>query len=260
MFGIAQLIKVHLDLWPWLTFRGHFKATNVKIAYIVFMVRDKHNGYYETLLGSRDIGRSESAKKLTLDDLEEVISRSRRLKWPVSSKRLLLGPGCLWTKMFGIAQLIKVHLDLWPWFTFTGHFKIIHKFDIGWHSRGYFKVTKVKKCMWRLLSESSRLPSDTYFKSMTFDLKIDWFGAMSRPSQQQLGFLFPFNFSFISSVRAPWIKTPIRLSLLSFLCANGDAQQAANTYKLVLQPEVEVQKSVLNKCIFSIMNVYISRI
>ena len=40
-----------------------------------------------------DIGLSESAKNLTLDDLEKVILRSWKWKWPVSSKRLLLGPG-----------------------------------------------------------------------------------------------------------------------------------------------------------------------
>jgi len=75
------------------------------------------------------IGKSISAfqnpqKNLTLNDLEEVISRSRKWKWPVLSKRLLLGPGCRWTKMFSIAQLIKVHLYLWPWLTFMGHFKV----------------------------------------------------------------------------------------------------------------------------------------
>ncbi len=52
---------------------GHLKVTDVKVAYIVFMVQDKHYGYYETLLGLL-----ESAKNLTLDDLEEVISRSRK--------------------------------------------------------------------------------------------------------------------------------------------------------------------------------------
>ncbi len=51
---------------------------NVKIAYIVFMVRDKHmvsmKHYWEV-----DVGLTESAKKnLTMDDLEEVISRSRK--------------------------------------------------------------------------------------------------------------------------------------------------------------------------------------
>ena len=71
------------------------------------------------------IGKSLSVfQNLTLDDLEEVISRSRKWKWPVSSKRFLLGPGCIGTKMFTIAQLIKVHLDLWPWLTFKGYFKV----------------------------------------------------------------------------------------------------------------------------------------
>ena len=56
---------------------GHLKVTNVKVAYIVFMVQDKHmvtmKHYWEV-----DIGLLESAKNLTLDDLEEVISRSRK--------------------------------------------------------------------------------------------------------------------------------------------------------------------------------------
>ena len=75
-------------------------------------------------IGKSISGYQNPQTNLTLDDLEEVISRSQKWKWPRSSKRLLLGPGCLWTKMFPIAQLIKVHLDLWPWLTFRGHFKV----------------------------------------------------------------------------------------------------------------------------------------
>ncbi len=56
---------------------SHLKVTNVKVAYIVFMVQDKHmvtmKHYWEV-----DIGLLESAQNLTLDDLEEVISRSRK--------------------------------------------------------------------------------------------------------------------------------------------------------------------------------------
>ena len=50
-----------------------------------------------------DIGLSESAKKLTLDDLEEVISKGHENE---------NGHGCLRTKMFPIARPLKVHLDL----------------------------------------------------------------------------------------------------------------------------------------------------
>ena len=60
MSAMDQLIKVHLDLWPWLTFWGHFKYMNVKIAYIFLMVRDRHvvamKHYWEF-----DIWLSESA-------------------------------------------------------------------------------------------------------------------------------------------------------------------------------------------------------
>ena len=115
-------------------------------------------------------------KNVTSDDLYGVISRSRKWKWPVSSKWLLLGPVYLWAKMFTFAQLIKVHLDLWPCLTFRGHFKVMNvkivyillmvrdkhgvtmkhqwevdtglsesaKNDLGRPWRGHFKVTKVK--------------------------------------------------------------------------------------------------------------------
>ena len=67
--------------WPWLTFSGHFKVTNVKIVYIFLMVQDKHDcGYYETLLGS-PYRPFRICKKFTLDNLEEVTSRSRNLKY-----------------------------------------------------------------------------------------------------------------------------------------------------------------------------------
>ena len=48
-----------------MTFRGHLKVTNVKIAYIVLTVRDRHmvtmKHYWEV-----DIGLLESAKKFDL--------------------------------------------------------------------------------------------------------------------------------------------------------------------------------------------------
>ncbi len=125
MFTIAQLIKVHLDLWSWLIFRGQFKVTNVKIAYIFLCARLAY-GYYEILLGSW-YRPFRIGKKFDLwYDLEEVISRSRKWKWPVPSKRLLLGPGCRQTKLFTIADLVKVRHDLWPWMTFWGHLKVMN--------------------------------------------------------------------------------------------------------------------------------------
>ncbi len=57
---------------------------------------------------------------------------------------------------------------------------------------GLFQGHESEKRMLRL-PESSRLPSVTYFNSMTIDLQLDWFGAMSRPSQQQLGFLLDMH-------------------------------------------------------------------
>ncbi len=65
------MLNMHLNM----TFKRHLKVTNVKIAYIFFMVRDKHmvtmKHYWEV-----DIGLSESVNNLTVDDLKEVISRS----------------------------------------------------------------------------------------------------------------------------------------------------------------------------------------
>ena len=112
--------------WPWLTFRGHFTVTNVKIAYDFLMVRNKHvvtmKHYWEV-----DIGLSESAKKFDLG---------------------------------------------WPW---TGHFKVT-KMKIA------YGVSSVK--------DGSKLAIGRILCSFDdLDRGKDWFGGMSRPSQQQLGFL-----------------------------------------------------------------------
>ncbi len=60
MLPIAQLIQVHLDLWPWLTYSANLKVTNEKMAYIFLMVQDEHvvtmKHYWEF-----DIWLSESA-------------------------------------------------------------------------------------------------------------------------------------------------------------------------------------------------------
>jgi len=62
-----------------------------------------------------DIGLSESATKFDLGWPSRGNSKVTKVKWPVLSKRLFIDTGCLWTKMFTIAQLINVHLALWPW-------------------------------------------------------------------------------------------------------------------------------------------------
>jgi len=46
-----------------------------------------------------------------------------KVKMALSSKRLLLGPGCLWTRKFTITDLEKVWHGLWPWVTFSGSFE-----------------------------------------------------------------------------------------------------------------------------------------
>ena len=55
-----------------MTFRGHLKGTNVKIANIFLLVLDKHVVTMKHLW-EVDIELSESAKKLNLDDFEGVI-------------------------------------------------------------------------------------------------------------------------------------------------------------------------------------------
>ncbi len=59
-----------------MTFRGHLKVTNVKIANIFLLVRYKHVVTMKHL--EVDIGLSESIKNLTPDDLDGVISRSQQ--------------------------------------------------------------------------------------------------------------------------------------------------------------------------------------
>ncbi len=60
-----------------MTFKGHLKVTNVKIANIFLMVRDKHMVTMKHLW-EVDIGLSESKTKLTPADLDGIISRSRK--------------------------------------------------------------------------------------------------------------------------------------------------------------------------------------
>ena len=55
---------------PHVTFdiTGHLKITNVKIAYIFLMVRDRHvvSSYYEILMASQFVGLSESAHRFDI--------------------------------------------------------------------------------------------------------------------------------------------------------------------------------------------------
>ena len=128
-----------------------------------------------------DIGLSESAKKSTLGDLEEVISRSRKWKLPVSSKRLLLywsrvpmnknvhrcpfnkSASCLLTfdldwplGVISRSRMWKSPISSWwreisIWLLWNTIGKLVlnfqnpqKKFDFGWPWRGHFKVAKVK--------------------------------------------------------------------------------------------------------------------
>ena len=108
--------------WPW---RGHFKITNVKIAYIFLMVRDKHVVTLKHYWEVNDIGLSEFATNLTLDYLEG---------------------------------------------SFQGHGS--------------------ENCIRRLIGERWTMLVIGHLISFNdFDLQEYWFVTMSRPSQQQFGFL-----------------------------------------------------------------------
>ena len=67
-----------------------------------------------------DIRLSKSAKHLTLDDLEEVISMSQ-----LKMARIVFTPTPRVPvyKMFAVDHLVHVHHDLWPWMTLQGLFQ-----------------------------------------------------------------------------------------------------------------------------------------
>ena len=65
-----------------------------------------------------------------------------------------------------------------------------HKFYIGWPWQDYFKATKVKiACGVSSVTvrDGSKLALGRLCSFDDLDLQKDWFGAMNRPSQQQLG-------------------------------------------------------------------------
>jgi len=88
---------------------------------------------------------------------------------------------------------LQGHTQIWHWMTFTG----------------LFQDHESEKRMWRL---TARLPSDTYLITRwPLDRQLDWFGATSRPSQQQLGFLFySAFFQFIIIFTASCLYTYIQ--------------------------------------------------
>ncbi len=157
MFTFAQLINVHLDLWPWLTFRGHVTITNVKIAYIFLMVREEQmvtmKHYWEVDRYRTFRIRKTIWPRMTLTG---SFQGHESEKWLVSSKLLLVGPGCLLTKMFIIAKLIKVYLDLgldWPLRVTSGpftNFALDDLHEVISRSRNW----KVHRPMWRLMPEN----------------------------------------------------------------------------------------------------------
>ena len=123
MLTIAHLVKVHHDLWPWMTFKGQLKVTTVKIANIFLMVRDKHLVTMKHLWEVY-IGLSESINKFNsgwpwLRHLKVTKVKIKRGVLTVASRPILSID-----KMFTIAHLVKLRHDLWPWVTFRAHLKV----------------------------------------------------------------------------------------------------------------------------------------
>ena len=123
MFSIAHLVKVHHDLWPWMTSRGHVKVTNVKIANIFLMVRAKHVVTMKHLW-EVDIELSESVTKF--DPGWPWRRHFKVTKVKIERGVITVAPRPLVSidKTFTIAHLVKVRHDLWPWVTFRGHLKV----------------------------------------------------------------------------------------------------------------------------------------
>ncbi len=127
--------------------------------------------------------------------------------------------------MFTVANLVNVHYDLWPWMTFCGSFEshecanrlsLLHDARqwsvVKWNSycksisdfensdinltlgdldSYYFKVKELEiVCGVSPLRDGSMFAAGHLISFDDLDLQEDWFGAMSRSSQQQLDFLF----------------------------------------------------------------------
>ena len=94
------------------------------------MVTMKH--YWEI----KSISDFRNPKNVPFGDLKEVISKSRKWKWPVSSRRLLIGRAYRqqWSPLPSNTSAPLTSIDLFGSLEGHTHF---------WHW-GYFKVTKVK--------------------------------------------------------------------------------------------------------------------
>jgi hypothetical protein len=89
---------------------------------------DARETWHETCIWEIDIGLSESAIKYDIWLSWRVRVKGHFKVTKVKTVRIVLtvalGPGCVFTKIFTIAQLIKVYIDIWPWLTFRGHLKV----------------------------------------------------------------------------------------------------------------------------------------
>jgi len=122
MFTIAQLIKVHVDLWPWLTFRGHSRSRMWKSHISSWWCEISIWLLWHAI--GKLISKFQNPQKiwlrLTLTGHFKVMKvKMARIVWTVAPS-----PSVPIDNMFTIAQSIKVHHDIWPWLTLGGHFKV----------------------------------------------------------------------------------------------------------------------------------------
>ena len=160
MSTIAHLVKLHHDPWPWMTFRGHFKVTNVKIPYIFFMVWDKHvvtmKHYWEV-----DICLSESANKFDLGwpwrgHFKVTKVKMARIAYGQNVHRCSLSKSASWPlEVIWRSRMWKSPVSSWWCDVRDNHMVTVkhysevdiglsesaNKFDLGWPWRGRFKVT-----------------------------------------------------------------------------------------------------------------------
>jgi len=129
MFPIAQLIKVHLQLWPWLTFRGiwgHFKVAKVKIECGIWTAAPRP--------------RVPMFKKCS------PLPLNKNASWPLTLNEVygsFQGQECqkacnVWT----VPPVDRLTVSERKWRLDTGGSEHPVTFDLDWHWMGNFKVTE----------------------------------------------------------------------------------------------------------------------
>ena len=128
---------MHLDLWPCLTFRGHFKVTNVKIACIFLMVRYRHvvnmNHIWEV-----DIWLSLCPHKFYLRWPWQGYFKATKEKIACASHRWEMDRNLLSDVYVHLMTLTVAKIDLAPW---VGHPYNSWASCTVWQSEYFFKAS-----------------------------------------------------------------------------------------------------------------------